>query len=194
MKPWLQIAAFLALKRNTSLLLLALVLAGTGEKLWIGFAPKYLQILGGSVLVIGLFDALQTFLGAVYAYPGGWLSDRFGARRSLVLSSVISLAGYLLVLVWHHWLAIILGAFFFLAWSALSLPTTFSVVATSLEAHQHTMGIGVQSMVRRVPMMLGPLGGRIGDPAIWVGAWNSLRVDSLRWLVVADDHFSSAYR
>src|SRR5208282_737343 len=33
----------------------------------------------------------------------------------------------------------------------------FAVVATSLERHRHTMGIGVQSLVRRVPMMLGPL-------------------------------------
>jgi MFS family permease len=56
-------------------------------------------------------------------------------------------------------LALVLGAFLFLAWSALSLPTTFTVVATSLEARRHTMGIGVQSMVRRVPMMLGPLFG-----------------------------------
>ena len=63
------------------------------------------------------------------------------------------------MLVWHHWLALLLGAFLFLAWSALSLPTTFTVVATSLKAQQHTMGIGVQSMVRRVPMMLGPLFG-----------------------------------
>ena len=31
--------------------------------------------------------------------------------------------------------------------------------ATSLQRHQHTMGIGVQSMVRRVPMMFGPLMG-----------------------------------
>jgi MFS family permease len=45
----------------------------------------------------------------------------------------------------------------FLAWSALSLPATFSIVATSLERHRHTMGIGVQSMIRRVPMMVGPL-------------------------------------
>ena len=44
----------------------ALVLAGTGEKLWLGFAPKYLQTLGATVLVIGLFDALQTLLGALY--------------------------------------------------------------------------------------------------------------------------------
>src|ERR1039457_5801603 len=151
------VSEFLALRRNTSLLLVALLLAGTGEKLWLGFAPKYIETLGGSILIIGLFDALQTFLGAIYAYPGGWLTDHWGQRKSLLLFSAISVTGYILVLFWPHWLALLLGSFLFLAWSALSLPTTFSVVATSLERSRHTMGIGVQSLVRRVPMMLGPL-------------------------------------
>ena len=153
------ITDFLALRRDTVLLLVALVLAGTGERLWLGFAPKYLETLGAGVLVIGLFDALQTLLGAVYAYPGGWLTDRWGQRRSLLLFNALSLAGYVLVLVWQHWLALVVGAFLFLAWSALSLPATFSVVASSLDQRQHTMGIGVQSMVRRGPMMVGPLVG-----------------------------------
>ena len=65
-------AQFLALQRGTVLMLIALVLAGTGERLWLGFAPNYLETLGASVAGIGLFDALQTFLGAIYAYPGGW--------------------------------------------------------------------------------------------------------------------------
>ncbi len=157
---WIKpITDFLALRRNTGLLLVALVLAGTGEKLWLGFAPKYLQTLAASILIIGLFDALQTLLGAVYAYPGGWLTDCWGQRRSLMLFSALSLGGYALVLVWHHWLALLFGSFLFLAWSAFSLPATFTVVATSLKAHQHTMGIGIQSLVRRVPMMLGPLVG-----------------------------------
>jgi MFS family permease len=151
------ISEFLALRRNTSLLLVALLLAGTGEKLWLGFAPKYIETLGGSILIIGLFDALQTFLGAIYAYPGGWLTDHWGQRRSLLLFSLISIAGYILVLVWQSWLALLLGSFLFLAWSALSLPATLSVIATSLQSHRHTMGVGVQSMIRRVPMMLGPL-------------------------------------
>ncbi len=157
MKHGHNISEFLALRRNTSLLLVALLLAGTGEKLWLGFAPKYIETLGGGIFIIGLFDALQTFLGAIYAYPGGWLTDRWGQRRSLLLFSAISVAGYILVLLWPHWLALLLGSFLFLAWSALSLPATFSVVATSLEKNRHTMGIGVQSMIRRVPMMLGPL-------------------------------------
>ena len=37
MTRWRSIADFLALRRNTSLLLVALVVAGTGEKLWLGF-------------------------------------------------------------------------------------------------------------------------------------------------------------
>ena len=158
------ISEFLALRRNTSLLLVALVLAGTGEKLWLGFAPKYIEVLAHGVLsaskiilIIGIFDALQTFLGAIYAYPGGWLTDHWGQRRSLLLFSLISVAGYILVLVWQSWLALLIGAFLFLAWSALSLPATLSVIATSLQSNRHTMGVGVQSMIRRVPMMLGPL-------------------------------------
>jgi len=154
-----KVAGFLALQRNTSLLLVALVLAGTGEKLWVGFAPKYLETLGAGVFIIGCFDALQTFLGAVYAYPGGWLTDRWGQRRSLLLFNVLSLGGYVLVLLWQHWMALLLGVFLFLAWSALSLPATFAVVASSLHRQQHTMGIGVQSLLRRVPMMIGPLVG-----------------------------------
>src|SRR5260370_38350881 len=118
---WHKIADFLALRRNTALLLVALVLAGTGEKLWLGFAPKYLQFLGASVFIIGLFDALQTLLGAVYAYPGGWLTDYLGQRRALMLFSALSLAGYVLVLIWRHWLALVLCAFLYLGWSALSL-------------------------------------------------------------------------
>ncbi len=96
------------------------------------------------------------------------MTDHWGQRKSLLLFNALSLLGYLLVLLWHHWLALLIGSFFFLAWSALSLPATFSVVATSLSAAQHTMGIGVQSMVRRVPMMLGPL---IGGWMIYHHGW-----------------------
>jgi MFS family permease len=152
-----KLVEFLGLRRNIVLLLVALVLAGTGERLWVGFAPKYLETLGAGILIIGLFDALQTLLGAVYAYPGGWITDRIGQRRSLLLFNGLSLAGYVLVYFWQSWQALIIGVFLFLAWSALSLPATFSVVASSLDKSKHTMGIGVQSMVRRVPMMIGPV-------------------------------------
>ncbi len=46
-----KLTGFLALRRNTALLLMMLLLAGTGERLWLGFAPKYLQTLGASILI-----------------------------------------------------------------------------------------------------------------------------------------------
>jgi MFS family permease len=158
-RGWRKLADFLALRRNTCVLLAALLLMGTGERLWLGFVPKYLQFLGAGVFIIGLFDALQTLLGAVYAYPGGWLTDHWGQRKSLLTFNAISIVGYGMVLVWQDWLAVVLGAFLFLAWSALSLPATFTVVATAVDPQQHTMGIGVQSMMRRIPMIIGPIAG-----------------------------------
>ena len=162
---WAALSSFLALRRNTTMLLGAVILAGLGERLWLGFAPKYLQTLGAGVMAIGLFDALQTLLGALYAYPGGWMTDRWGERRALGFFSLLSVGGYLLVLLWPHWLAPIIGAFLYLAWSALSVPAMFTVVANSLERSQHTMGVGIQSLVRRIPMIFGPL----------IGGWLVMR-------------------
>jgi len=73
----------LGLKRNLVLLLIAIVIIGAGEETWMRFVPKYLQSLGAAALVIGLYDGLKTLLGAVYAYPGGVVTDRWGHRKSL---------------------------------------------------------------------------------------------------------------
>ena len=53
------------------------------------FVPKYLQALGASVFVIGLYDALRTLLGAIYAYPGGVLVDTWGHCHAFLVASAI---------------------------------------------------------------------------------------------------------
>jgi MFS family permease len=156
-----RIGHFLGLNRNIALLLFAIILIGAGEETWMRFVPKYLQALGGSVFVIALFDGLKTLLGAVYAYPGGVAADRLGHRRALMAFTAISLAGYGIVLLFPVWPAVIAGMFLFLAWSNLSLPATFSVVAINLPERKHAIGIGVQSLIRRVPILIGPVAGGI---------------------------------
>ena len=150
---------FLGLRRNLVLLLIAIVTIGAGEETWMRFVPKYLESLGAAALVIGLYDGLKTLLGAVYAYPGGAVVDRWGHRTGLVAFTVISIAGYLLVLLIPRWPAVIGATFLFLAWSALSLPAMFSLVAASLSAAKHTMGIGIQSLIKRLPILIGPVVG-----------------------------------
>ena len=58
-----------------------------------------------------------------------------------------------------HWVAVVGGMFLFLAWSSLSLPAMFSLVASNLGREKHTMGIGVQSLTKRVPIIIGPIAG-----------------------------------
>jgi MFS family permease len=158
------LADFFGLKRNLIVLLLAIFVIGAGEELWMRFMPKYLQAVGATVFVIGLYDALRTLLGAVYAYPGGVLVDLWGHRRAFLTFNIVSIVGYALVLFIPHWAAVIAGMFLFLSWSCFSLPATFSLVAAALEANRHSMGIGVQSVIKRLPIMVAPfLGGLLID-------------------------------
>jgi MFS family permease len=159
-----KIADFFGLKRNLVILLIAIFVIGAGEELWMRFVPKYLQALGATVFVIGLYDALRTLVGAVYAYPGGLLADRWGHRNAFIIFNVVSIIGYALVLLIPNWGGVIVGMFFFLSWSCFSLPATFSLVGAALEAHRHSMGIGVQSVIKRLPIMIAPiLGGMLID-------------------------------
>jgi MFS family permease len=162
--PLARVATFFGLKRNLVILLLVIFMIGAGEELWMRFVPKFLQALGASVFVIGLYDALKTLLGAVYAYPGGVMVDRWGHRRAFLAFNVVSIIGYALVLLIPHWGAVIAGMFLFLSWSCFSLPATFSLVAAALEANRYSMGIGVQSVIKRLPIMIAPFfGGMLID-------------------------------
>ena len=159
-----RLADFFGLKRNLVILLIAIFVIGAGKELWMRFVPKYLQAVGATVFVIGLYDALRTLLGAIYAYPGGVLVDRWGHRQAFIIFNVVSIVGYLIVLLIPHWAAVIAGMFFFLSWSCFSLPATFSLVGAALEANRHSMGVGVQSVIKRLPIMIAPIfGGMLID-------------------------------
>ena len=58
---------------------------GLGENLWRRFLPKYLESFGAPITAIGLFGTAEDFLDGVYQYPGGWIADRYGRRRALLL-------------------------------------------------------------------------------------------------------------
>lgn len=159
-----RLADFFGLKRNLVILLIAMFAIGAGEELWMRFLPKYLQSLGATVFVIGLFDALRNFLGAVYAYPGGILVDRWGHRRAFIAFNLVSIFGYALVLLIPHWGAVIAGMFLFLSWTCFSLPASFSLIAASLAANRHATGIGVNAVIKRIPIMIAPfIGGVLID-------------------------------
>ena len=177
------LAEFFGLRRNLVILLIAIFAIGAGEELWMRFIPKYLQALGATVFIIGTFDAIRTLLGAIYAYPGGLVVDRWGYRRAFIAFNLLSIGGYAVVLLVPHWGAVICAMFLFLSWTCFSLPATFSLIAETLEANRHSMGIGMQSVIKRLPIMITPfLGGVLIDR---FGMINGVRIGLIVSIVVS---------
>jgi MFS family permease len=160
------ISGFLALQRSTVGVLAMVVLVGMGERMAERFLPIYILALGGGVLAIGVLQAMDNLLSALYSFPGGYLSDRLGTKRSLLIFNLVAMAGFALVILFPTWQAVLVGAVLFISWSAISLPATMSLIYNVLPTHKRTMGVTMHSLVRRIPMALGPLLG-----GLFIGIW-----------------------
>ena len=60
-----RVVDYLSLERNVVIASAAVFLLGLGEGLWKKFLPKYLEYLGASAIVIGLFGTTEDFFDAV---------------------------------------------------------------------------------------------------------------------------------
>ncbi len=165
-----RIIDFLGLNKSILALLGMVILVGLGEKMAERFLPLYLMALGGGAFSVGLLNGLDNLLSALYSFPGGYASDKLGYKRALLLFNLLAMTGYGLVIAIPSWQAVIIGAILFVSWTAISLPATMDMVATVLPKNKRTMGVSLHSLVRRVPMALGPvIGGAL------IGAFGKTR-------------------
>src|SRR5437763_4216696 len=151
------IANYLSLERNVMAASGAVFLLGFGEELWKKFLPKYLQALGASVPVIGLFGTAEDFLDAIYQYPGGWIADRFGRRRAFLVFLALACIGYLVYLLGPTWPFAFVALAFAMAWQSMASPAIFAVIGDALPPHKRAMGFSVQSILKRVPIVIAPI-------------------------------------
>lgn len=160
--PRRSVIEFLGLRRSVVGMLSMVILVGMGEHMAERFLPLYLQELAcgaTAVMAIGLLAGLDDLLSALYSFPGGYLTDRLGTKRALLVFNALSMAGYLVVIFVSAWWAVLVGAAMFISWSAISLPATMELVSKAVPKHQRAMGVSVHSLVRRIPKMLGPVVG-----------------------------------
>ncbi|HOJ32968.1 MAG TPA: MFS transporter [Candidatus Hydrogenedentes bacterium] len=152
---------FFALRRSMFGILTMAVLIGMGEKMAERFLPVYLLALGSGEILVGALNGLDNLLSALYSFPGGYLAERLGSKRALFLFNCLAVLGFLIVILIPHWAAVFAGSVFFLSWTAISLPATMDIVAKSLPKTKRTMGVSMHSLVRRIPMALGPVVGGV---------------------------------
>jgi len=148
---------FLGLQKNIVFLLCIIILVGTGEKIWERFIPEYLRDLQASVIIIGGFGFLQNILNSFWALPGGYIADKFGNRKAFLAFNLMAVLGYVIAVIFTNWVAVFIGMLFFSAWSAVSLPASMSLITRALKGRKTAMGISMHSIIRRFPMMIGPL-------------------------------------
>jgi len=157
-----QLKNFFSLERNVTVASGAVFLLGFGEELWKKFLPKYLEALGASTPVIGLFGTAEDFFDALYQYPGGWIADRFGRRRAFFLFIGLACIGYLFYLFGLSWPFVFAGLAFAMAWQSMASPAIFAVIGDALPAEKRAMGFTIQSILKRVPIVIAPvIGGLI---------------------------------
>ncbi|MDD3633271.1 MAG: MFS transporter [Candidatus Cloacimonetes bacterium] len=146
---------------NSSLvgMLVMVILVGMGEKMAERFLPLYLIAIGGTPIVIGLLNGLDNLLSALYSYPGGWLAEKLGYKKALTIFNLMAIFGYLIVVLFTTWQAVLIGAIFFISWTAISLPATMSLISSVVPANRRSMGVSLNSIVKRIPMALGPIMG-----------------------------------
>ncbi len=150
--------------RDITALLIMVVFVGLGEKMAERFLPIYLLALGASTLIPGFLNGLDNLLSAIYSIPGGWLTNKYGYKKALMFFNIFTLIGYLIVIIFPNWIAVIIGSFFFLSWTALSLPAVMDMLSKEMPKNKRVFGVSLHSLVRRIPMAIGPMiGGLLID-------------------------------
>ncbi len=155
-----RVAVLLALERNTASAVGAMFLMALGENLWRRFLPKYLEALGAPILAIGAYGSAEDLLDGLYQYPGGWIGDRHGRRRAMLLFVSLAAVGYAIVAAAPAWPVVLVGLVFVMCWTSMASPALFAVVGDALPRDRRAVGFSVQAILRRIPILIAPtLGG-----------------------------------
>lgn len=156
-----RLIGFFGINNSMVAMLVMVIFLGMGEKMGERFLPVYMLAIGGSAYAVGLLNAMDNFLSAIYAFVGGHISDRLGYKRALKVYTCFSMVGYAIIILFPIWQAVLIGAIFFISWTALSLPAILSMVSKTVKKEKQVMGVSLHSLVKRIPMALGPVFGAV---------------------------------
>jgi MFS family permease len=190
----------LALNRTVGIVLVSVLFFGLGEQLWSPFLPAYLDAklngstahsMGGvgltALLAVGIYACLRNLFEAACYVGGGQLTARLGDRGSLILFGALTVGGYMLFLASSTPAVAVIAALLIVGWEPLSVPVTFTTVATTVTTSNQGMAFALQSIQKRLPRIIGPAvaGFVLATAARHHGSADVGYVVGMRWLVGA---------
>jgi len=200
MKTPSSLRTLLALNRTVGIVLISVLFFGLGEQLWSPFLPAYLEakmngsaagVIGGvsltALLAVGIYACLRNLFEAACYVGGGQLTARLGDRGSLILFGALTVGGYVLFLTWTAPVVAVIAALLIVGWEPLSVPVTFTTVATTVTTRNQGMAFALQSIQKRLPRIIGPAvaGLVLAAAARHLGGSDIGYVVGMRWLVGA---------
>jgi len=147
---------FLGLRGNALIISITEFIATSGMFLSQPFFSLYVLSLGASVVDLGLLNLVSALFGALLMAPMGYLSDRIGRKRPVVISGFIASFGPLLQALARDWYQLVPGV---LLASVLMIvwPIRQSIVAEELRPEERVSGFATFFTIVMLPSSVMPL-------------------------------------
>ena len=174
-RPRESVASWLGINRATLAVLAVIGCLGLSEEIWSNFLSLHLKEQAGvlqAATYMGIFACAKNVLEGFGYLIGGAVAHRLGPRVALAVSAAPMAVGFSVLLTTRNPWAIIGGALLLSNWEPLSVPATFEVVGSEVPKNRQTIAFAVQSIQKRLPKVIGPLGGGLALAA--VGYWLNL--------------------
>ena len=168
--------------RNLMVITLTQSLFMLTASLWWPYWSLYIQSLGASITLVGLIFMAEMFFQLIFQLPGGYLTDRLGRKKVIVLGSICRAVSPVIYLLTGSWEWVVVGLLFTQA-SNMMIPAIDALIAESVTKENRGLGYGAFRMMTWLPQIFSAfIGGVIMD---WLGILPGVRVAIGCTLIVA---------
>jgi len=135
------------------------VFLSTGSAAMVTFLPLFLQELGASVGLAATVIGIGTAGVLLFALPSGFVTARYGERRTLAVSGIVMVLGALLTGASGHLAIAGLGIFLAHASASFWFLGRLSFLRSVLRVELRGRGLATAGGVMRIGQLLGPVAG-----------------------------------
>ena len=127
--------------RNLMVITLTQSLFMLTASLWWPYCSFSIQHLGASVTLLGVVFMSEMLFQLLFQLPGGYLTDRLGRKKVIVLGSICRGISPMIYLLTGSWEWVVVGMFFTQA-SNMMIPAIDALIAESVTKENRGLGYG----------------------------------------------------
>jgi len=144
-------------ERNVVVLSVSILLILLPEGAWWSVLPLYLGDLGASTIEIGIVYSLFTIMVYGFQFAGGFLSDRYGRKLLIALSTFCLAPSFLVAGMAWTWTLTTVGILLYASFYGVQQPAVTSTVTESVDDKRRGTAFGMVEFFMNFGFVIGPL-------------------------------------